>query len=157
MVVNPKCNTAVNQYINPKIADVKRQIGQMEIRLNGVSSREAIPVRDQLNESKSFLSELCNFKAELLRVAGMPYKPDLNEGVIINAAPLYKLFRLSKWARDTRACWDKLERGQYDWSHMAYNIWPSQVREMCKKDLSIAIAHDLKICISIRRKRPVRP
>ncbi len=81
---------------------------------------------------------------ELLRVANLPYKPDLNDGVLINAAPLWKLFRLPKWRKDLEACWKELESGDYDWSHMAYTIWPGRVREKCRSDRSIAIAHGLE-------------
>ena len=77
-------------------------------------------------------------------MAGLPYKPDLNDGVIINAAPLHKLFRLRKWAKDTEAVWKKLEKGEYDWAHMAHAVWPDRVREVCRKDRSIAIAHGLE-------------
>jgi len=39
---------------------------------------------------------------------------------------------------------EKLEKGDYDWAHLAYAIWPERVKEKCKIDLSIAIAHDLE-------------
>ena len=38
----------------------------------------------------------------------------------------------------------KLEAGEYDWAHLAYSIWPERVREKCKADKSLAIAHDLE-------------
>ena len=40
-------------------------------------------------------------------------------------------------------CWIKLEKGDYDWSHMAYNIWTERVILKCHKDRSLAIAHGL--------------
>jgi hypothetical protein len=64
--------------------------------------------------------------------------------VLITASPLWKLFRHSKWRSDLRACWEKLEKGDYDWAHLAYSIWPERVKEVCKKDRSIAIAHGLE-------------
>jgi hypothetical protein len=30
------------------------------------------------------------------------------------------------------------------WAHLAYSIWPKRVREKCKTDRSIAIAHGLE-------------
>ena len=83
-------------------------------------------------------------KAELLRVAGLPYKPDLNDGVQITAAPLWKLFRLPAWRRVLEATWKKLEKGEYDWAHLAYAIWVERVRNKCKTDRSLAIAHGLE-------------
>ena len=38
----------------------------------------------------------------------------------------------------------RLEAGEYDWAHMAYTLWPGRVREVCKHDRSIAIAHGLE-------------
>ena len=52
--------------------------------------------------------------------------------------------RLPKWRKDLQACWRKLEAGDYDWAHLAYSIWPDRVRQVCKTDRSIAIAHDLE-------------
>ncbi len=77
-------------------------------------------------------------------MAGLPYKPNLNDGVLITASPLWKLFRLPKWRKDLQECWKKLEAGDYDWAHLAYSIWPDRVRELCKHDRSIAIAHGLE-------------
>jgi len=72
--------------------------------------------------------------------------------VIINAAPLHQLFGLRKWAKDTEAVWRKLEKGEYDWAHMAYTLWPDRVREVCKHDRSIAIAHGLEELCEVPEK-----
>jgi hypothetical protein len=40
-----------------------------------------------------------------------------------------------------------LEKGEYDWAHLAYSIWPERVIKKCKKDYSMAIAHGFEnIC-----------
>jgi len=135
---------AVNKYVEPKISEVERGIGGIENDLKAASGREATRLTDRLNEARAFLGELRDLREELLRIAALPYKPDLNDGVIINGAPLHKLFRLRSWAKDTEDCWKKLEKGDYDWAHLAYTIWPERVREVCKRDRSIAIAHGLE-------------
>jgi len=134
----------VNKYVEPKISEVERGIAQIENDLKAASGREATRLTDRLNEARAFLGELRDLCGELLRIAALPYKPDLNDGVIINAAPLHKLFRLRSWAKDTEDCWKKLAKGDYDWAHLAYTIWPDRVREVCKRDRSIAIAHGLE-------------
>ena len=137
----------VNKYVEPKIAEVERALARLEDELASASGRDAARLRDRLNEGRTFLGELRDFREELLRVAALPYKPNLNDGVIINAAPLHKLFRLRSWAKDTEECRQKLQKGDYDWAHLAYTVWPDRVREVCKKDRSIAIAHGLEdIC-----------
>jgi hypothetical protein len=40
--------------------------------------------------------------------------------------------------------WAKLEKGDYDWAHLAMHYWPDRVREKCKTDKSLAIAHNLE-------------
>jgi len=40
--------------------------------------------------------------------------------------------------------WARLEKGEYDWSHLAMNYWPDRVREKCRTDKSLAIAHGLE-------------
>ncbi len=146
----------VNKYVEPKIAEVQKAVDSMqyavEARERGIT--DSLPtahcppptgqLRQQLEEARAFLGELGDLREELLRIAALPYKPDLNDGVIINAAPLHKLFRLRSWAKDTEECWKKLAKGDYDWAHLAYTIWPDRVREVCKRDRSIAIAHGLE-------------
>jgi hypothetical protein len=134
----------LNKHLEPKIAEVERGIDRIEAELASASGRGASGLRDRLSEGQSFIAELRSLREELLRVAALPYKPDLNDGVIINTAPFHKLFRLKKWAKDTEEVWKKLEKGEYDWAHMAYTIWPERVREVCTRDRSIAIAHDLE-------------
>ena len=88
--------------------------------------------------------ELQEFRDELLRLAKLPWRPNLNDGVQITAAPLWKLFRLPKWQKTLKETWGKLERGDYDWAHLAYTLWPDRVRVKCKTDKSLAIAHGLE-------------
>ena len=147
---------AVNKYVEPKIAEVQKEVDSMqyavEAREKGISlspptAYSLLPtseLRKQWEEARAFLGELRDLREELLRIAALPYKPDLNDGVIINAAPFHGLFRLRSWAKDTEDCWKKLAKGDYDWAHSAYTIWPDRVREVCKRDRSIAIAHGLE-------------
>jgi hypothetical protein len=136
--------TAVNRYVEPKLHEVARSLQAVEMRLSGASGREASQLRAEQERLGEFRAELSDFRAELLRVAALPYRPELDDGVIINAAPLHTLFRHRGWAGATRDCWQKLERGDYDWAHLAYQIWPERVREKCRSDRSLAIAHDLE-------------
>jgi hypothetical protein len=149
---------AVNEFVKPKItqveADLARASGADMVRSANRAAFEA------LNE---FRSELIEFQDELLRVAQLPYKPNLNDGVLITAAPLWKLFRLPKWSKDLKACWDALSVGKYDWAHLAYSIWPERVKKVCETDRSIAIAHGLeRLCTrpvgkSEKRRKNILP
>jgi hypothetical protein len=137
-------HAALNKYVKPKIDEVEKQLRHFESELPKASGREASKLREAFEDTKTFLEELREFRDELQRVAGLPYKPNLNDGVLITASPLWKLFRLPKWRKALEECWKKLEAGGYDWAHLANSIWPDHVREVCKHDRSIAIAHGLE-------------
>ena len=130
----------VQDFVEPKIKEIERDIERLQRELqNGKKS-----IRDEVDRLVDSRQELIDFRNELLRVAKLPYKPNLNDGVMISACPLWKLFRHNAWSRDLKDCWEKMEAGEYDWAHLAYCIWPDRVREVCKRDRSIAIAHGLE-------------
>lgn len=132
----------VNDLVYPKIKEIEKEVDLLQF--SGMSK--------ELNDQKEFLAELQDFKEELLRVAQLPYKPNQDDGVLITAAPLHNLFRHPKWKKSTQDCWKELEKGEYDWSHLAYSIWPERVRKKCKKDLSMAIAHGLEDICEVKPK-----
>jgi hypothetical protein len=136
--------TAVNRYLEPKMGAVGRRLSELDTVLPTASGREATELRKEHEELGALQTELADLRAEIMRVAALPYKPDLDDGVLICAAPLAKLSRLTKWRRDLEACWKKLEGGDYDWAHLANAIWPGRVLEACRRDRSIAIAHGVE-------------
>jgi hypothetical protein len=136
--------TMVNRYVEPKIAAVERALAAAGAGMVQATGSTSVKLREQADDLRAFRTELDAFRGELLRVAGLPYQPNLNDGVLLNAAPLHRLFGLRRWAKDTEAAWRKLEAGEYDWAHMAYTIWPARVRDVCRRDRSIAIAHGLE-------------
>jgi len=136
----------IADFLDPKIRDTENELG----RLSGKESGRAGDLRD-------FLNELKDLKDEVERVIKLPWKPNLNDGVLITASPLWKLFRLSKWQKDLKACWEELEKGDYDWAHLAYTIWPQRVEKVCEKDRSIAIAHGLEHLCKAEPPKPKKP
>jgi len=144
--------TALNKYVKPKIDDTEGELRRIESELPNATGREASSLRTAFEETRVFLDELREFRDELARVADLPYKPNLNDGVLITASPLWNLFRLPKWRKDVQECWKKLEAGDYDWAHLAYSIWPDRVQAVCKNDRSIAIAHGLESLCELAAK-----
>jgi hypothetical protein len=131
----------VNDFIVPKIREKERMLDKKRAEIGEAAS---LLQKQELEKDMNFLQELNDFKNELIRIAELPYKPNLNDGVLITAAPLYNLFRLPKWKKDLKTCWEKLENGEYDWAHLAYSVWPERVKAKCKTDKSLAIAHNLE-------------
>jgi hypothetical protein len=133
-------------FLDPKIAKVEKEIAS----LAGKSTGKAAELRD-------FLNQLRDLRDEIDRVIKLPWRPNLNDGVVITASPLWKLFRFSKWSKDLKACWEELEKGDYDWAHLAYAIWPGRVEKKCESDRAIAIAHGLERLCKVEPPKPKKP
>jgi hypothetical protein len=124
----------IADFLVPKLRNVS---GEIQMLRGSAGSQSRI---DELVELQD---ELRDMQLEIERIIKLPYVPNLNDGVLVTASPMWKLFRLSKWQRDLKSCWGKLQAGDYDWAHLAFSIWPDRIKEKCKSDRSIAIAHNL--------------
>ena len=81
---------------------------------------------------------------EVKRVAPS-WNPNLDDGVVLTMAPLWRLVPQHKsWQKELRSRWDELCAGNYDWAHVAMHLWPERVVPQCAKDRSLAIAHGLE-------------
>lgn len=130
--------TTVNDFVEPKLKSVTQTVQSLRSRSNrsGVEEKE-------LERAQDFELELTELRDTLLEIA-KNYKPNHDDGVQITAAPLWSLFRHKPWQKLLKDTWKKLENGDYDWAHLAMNYWPERVREKCKTDKSLAIAHGLE-------------
>ncbi len=132
--------TCVMEYVEPKLRDVAAELTNLRQKGSDRSRDD----EKKLEKLQDLETELQEFRDELLRLARLPWKPNLNDGVQITAAPLWKLFQLPKWKKTLKETWEKLEKGEYDWAHLAYGIWPDRVKKKCVTDKSLAIAHHLE-------------
>lgn len=131
--------TAINDFIEPKL----KQVGADVTALRNKGSTRTRDDEKQFEALQSFELELIELRDTLLKLAPT-YTPNHDDGVQISAAPLWSLFRHKPWQKVLKDTWAKLEKGDYDWSHLAMNYWPERVREKCKTDKSLAIAHGLE-------------
>ena len=129
---------AVNDFVEPKIEETRKTIQALQGKAD--LNRED---REQLEEAQDLEAELQDFIEEFRRLAPV-WKPNLNDGVQITAAPLWKLFQHKPWQKVLKETWGKLEKGDYDWAHLAYSYWPERVKEKCRTDKSLAIAHGIE-------------
>ncbi len=131
----------LNDHVTPKLDHEESKLNALrqEAGPNPSSKqRKAIATQD------TFVDELRAFKAELTRIAPL-WNPDLNDGVIINFAPLWRLVPQHKpWQKECKKVWDALLAGDYDWAHLAMHLWPERVVPKCQDDRSLAIAHGLE-------------
>jgi hypothetical protein len=128
-------------YITPFVDDYASELNKLKIIDENSRNYKLIEtVENQFNEFNEF-------KETLLEISKLPYIPNLNDGVLITSSPFYKLFQNTKWKKLSLDCWKSLSKGDFDWSHLAFSIWPDRVKEKSKNDFSMAIAHDLEdIC-----------
>ena len=131
--------TAVNDFIEPKLIQVGQDVAALRTKGNA-RSRDDEKNFEALQTLELELNEL---RDTLLEVA-QTYRPNHDDGVQITAAPLWQLFRHKPWQKILKDTWAKLEKGHYDWAHLAMAYWPDRVREKCETDKSLAIAHDLE-------------
>lgn len=131
--------TAINDFVEPKL----KQVGDDVTALRNKGSARTRDDEKQFEALQAFELELIELRDTLLKLAPT-YKLNHDDGVQISAAPLWPLFRHKPWQKVLKDTWTKLEKGDYDWAHLAMNYWPERVREKCKTDKSLAIAHGLE-------------
>ena len=94
-------HAAIADFVDPKIRDTERAV---------VVAR-AGNLRKEADELADLLSELRDFRAEIERVIALPWRPNLNDGVLITASPLWRLFPTQRFGRrDLKICWESLEK-----------------------------------------------
>ncbi|KKB79730.1 type II restriction enzyme, methylase subunit [Devosia soli] len=131
--------SAVNDFVEPKLRQVSRDAATLREK-GAVRSRDDEKAFEAL---QALELELIELRDTLLQIAPT-YRPNHDDGVQITAAPLWQLFRHKPWQKILKDTWAKLEKGDYDWAHVAMAYWPDRVREKCETDKSLAIAHGLE-------------
>jgi hypothetical protein len=91
-------------------------------RESGGAGRSAREVANALEAEQRLAEELRRFRAEAERVAGLGWDPDLDDGIILCAAPLAYLF--SAW-RDATTARKELQAGKYPWATVSR--WAKQL------------------------------
>lgn len=105
----------------------------------------------------SLLGDIQTLEAELQRVNDLPYKPNHDDGVPVTAAPLLNTFRHNGWNKECQSNWDELQKGEYDWSHLAYALYPARIRHKAKKDWCMALTHGLEeLCENKPKEKKTR-
>ena len=130
----------LQDYVAPKSQHEERKLEELRSEAEGYPTAAQ---RREIESQETFVDELNAFREEVARVAPL-WNPNLNDGAIINFAPLWRLTPQHRsWQRECKSVWDKLVAGDYDWAHLAMHLWPERVTPKCADDRSLAIAHGL--------------
>lgn len=134
--------SAVNDFIDGPSGKLKQVATELTVLRNKGNARNREDERN-FEALQALELELIELRDTLLQIAPT-YCPNHDDGIPIIAAPLWQLFRHKPWQKLLKDTWAKLEKGDYDWAHLAMVYWPERVREKCKNDKSLAIAHGLE-------------
>ncbi len=131
----------LNDHVAPKLQHEERKLTNLT---QDAGPDHTASQRKDIDAHETLVGELRAFRDEVARVAPL-WNPNLNDGVILNFAPLWRLVPQHKaWQKECKSAWDKLCKGDYDWAHLAMHLWPERVVLKCARDRSLAIAHGLE-------------
>jgi hypothetical protein len=134
--------TLQRDYLDYKLNGLRQEIGDLTARIEGLEGSRRRQIAREVEALTETLEEVEAFAETMARIAQEGYEPEENwidDGVILRMAPLWELVPI--WQSYPKRYWQRLQEGQYDWSHIAMHYWPERVREACKENKSYAIAH----------------
>ncbi|MCI0490105.1 MAG: BREX-1 system adenine-specific DNA-methyltransferase PglX [Blastocatellia bacterium] len=111
---------ALVNYVEPKINLEENDLDHVRSQraAAGTSGREAKQLEKQIEQQEALLSELRDFRDKLRRAADLGLEPDLDDGVVLNIAPLWELV---PWS-EAKKYWQELLEGKYDWSSISKQL-----------------------------------
>jgi hypothetical protein len=129
-----------SEFLEPKLAFERRQLELLRVETGLNPNADA---RREIEAQQDFVDEI-QLLCEEVRLVAPLWRPSLDDGVVLNLAPLWRLSpQHSMWQRELSATWDALSRGSYDWSELAMHLWPERVIKGCAIDRSLALTHNL--------------
>lgn len=136
------------------IIRLREQQEQLRTRLNA-----ALAAHDKTQESqiRAEQEQVEGMMDELNRILAAGYVPNHDDGVPVTAAPLLHLAASRPWRVECEKNMELLEKGDYDWSHLAMNMYPARVTQKAKKDWCMALTHGLEhICENKPKEKKAR-
>jgi hypothetical protein len=130
------------EYVDYKINLLEGHIAELREKRDAAEGREKRKLEKEIGALSDVLDDIREFSKRLEHIIEeRGYVPHIDDGVLLNMAPLWKL--IPSWQKEPKKAWEALEGGDYDWSYQAMDHWPERVREKCKTNRSYAIAHGL--------------
>jgi len=111
---------ALTQYVEPKIRLEEERLKTLRAQRGqfGTGGRQAKELDQDMERQAELLLELEDFRDKLRRAADLGLDPDLNDGVVLNIAPLWELVL---W-NEAKKYWQELLEGKYEWSSIGKQL-----------------------------------
>jgi hypothetical protein len=111
---------ALSNYVEPKIQLEENRLEEYDAlrRSAGTTGTEARRAERTVARQEDLLSDLREFRDRLARAANLNLEPDLNDGVVLNIAPLHELV---PW-KEAQSKWNDLLAGKYEWSSISTQL-----------------------------------
>jgi hypothetical protein len=111
---------ALVNYVEPKIRLEEGRLEPLRAQRTaaGASGKGVKKLEKEIAQQEEFISELQDFEGKLRRVANLHLDTDLNDGVVLNIAPLRELV---PW-KEAQKYWNELLDGQYEWSSIGKQL-----------------------------------
>jgi hypothetical protein len=147
------------RYLGGRIFQVDQQMEAATRREAAAEGREKARWRKQAQECAEELADLKAFDQAITATNNEPildaegktvtarWVPEFDDGVLLNAAPLYRLtpaWRKADAKLDLSKVWKALKDGEYPWAKSAMRYWPRETLKACKDNKSYRIAHGLE-------------
>lgn len=107
-------------YVEPKLRLEANNLDALRAQraASTATGREARQFEKAFDAQESFISELGDFRDKLKRAADLVLNFDLNDGVVLNIAPLRELV---PWT-EAKKYWTDLTSGKYEWSSISQQL-----------------------------------
>ena len=116
----------IQKYINPKIKLEESNLEELREKDNNLSiGKEKKEIGQLIDNKIELIDELRNFKDKINEVINSGYKPYIDDGVILNMAPLYKLI---PW-KEPEKYYKQLKDRKYEWSNIYKIVNSGTIKE----------------------------
>lgn len=123
------------------VIKLREENEKLRSKLNAVlTSRDKVletSVRSEQQQVEGMIEEINHILAT-------GYAPSHDDGVPVTAAPMLSLAAHRGWRQECESNMDSLDKGDYDWSHLAMSLYPARVTSKAKTDWCLALTHGLE-------------